>query len=62
MTGDTTATVIIVNFNGAHLLPGCLNALARQGDDQLAFDTIVVDNASSDDLETSSLATFRGYA
>ena len=39
---------MIVNFNGAHLLPGCLNALARQGDDQLAFDTIVVDNASSD--------------
>ena len=51
MTGDTTATVIIVNFNGAHLLPGCLNALARQGDDQLAFDTIVVDNASSDDSQ-----------
>jgi GT2 family glycosyltransferase len=40
--------VIVVNYNGAHLLPACLLALARQRDDGVAFDAIVVDNASSD--------------
>ncbi|HYU67308.1 MAG TPA: glycosyltransferase family 2 protein [Jatrophihabitantaceae bacterium] len=42
------ASVIVVNYNGAHLLPDCLTALARQRDDGVAFDAIVVDNASSD--------------
>jgi GT2 family glycosyltransferase len=42
------ASVIVVNYNGAHLLPDCLLALARQRDDGVAFDAIVVDNASSD--------------
>ncbi len=41
------ATVVIVNWNGAHLLPACLDALAAQ---QTAkpFLTWVVDNASAD--------------
>jgi GT2 family glycosyltransferase len=39
-------TVIVLNFNGEHLLPACLDSLARQtGAD---IDTVVVDNASSD--------------
>ncbi|MCW2607912.1 MAG: glycosyl transferase family 2 [Frankiales bacterium] len=41
------ATVVVVNWNGAHLLPSCLDALARQT--HPAFDVVVVDNASSDD-------------
>ena len=49
MTGDPVATVIIVNYNGAHLLPTCLDALDAQRTDAVAFDTVVVDNASSDD-------------
>ena len=42
------ASVIVVNYNGAHLLPDCLDALARRREDGVAFDAIVVDNASSD--------------
>ncbi|HEY7049474.1 MAG TPA: glycosyltransferase family 2 protein [Jatrophihabitantaceae bacterium] len=42
------ATVVIVNYNGAHLLPACLQALDRQHEDAPPFDTIVVDNASAD--------------
>lgn len=41
-------SVIVVNYNGAHLLPDCLSALSRQRADGLEFETIVVDNASSD--------------
>jgi GT2 family glycosyltransferase len=48
VTALVAATVIIVNYNGAHLLPGCLDALARQRDDAPDFDTVVVDNGSSD--------------
>ena len=42
------ATVVVVNYNGARLLPDCLRALERQ---TLAgrFRTVVVDNASVDD-------------
>jgi GT2 family glycosyltransferase len=44
---DALATVVIVNWNGAHLLASCLDALAAQ---QTSFDyaTWVVDNASTD--------------
>jgi GT2 family glycosyltransferase len=42
------ATVIIVSYNGAELLPDCLRALRRQRNDAPAFETVVVDNASSD--------------
>ena len=41
------ATVVIVNWNGAHLLPACLDALAGQRS-SIPFATWVVDNASSD--------------
>lgn len=39
-------TVIIVNWNGRHLLPGCLQSL--QGQKFKEFETIIVDNGSSD--------------
>lgn len=42
----TRATVVVVNWNGARLLPPCLDALRRQDVDD--FETWVVDNASSD--------------
>ena len=40
------ATVIIVSWNGRHLLPDCLNSLQAQKFKK--FETIVVDNGSSD--------------
>ncbi len=42
------ATVVIVNYNGAHLLPDCLDGLARQTLPREKFDVVVVDNASAD--------------
>jgi GT2 family glycosyltransferase len=48
MNASPRATVIIVNYNGAHLLPDCLRALDRQRADAGEFETVVVDNASSD--------------
>jgi GT2 family glycosyltransferase len=48
MTSTALATVIIVNYNGAHLLRACLDALAEQADDVTTFDAVVVDNASVD--------------
>ncbi|CAO5242753.1 glycosyltransferase family 2 protein [Frankia sp. AgKG'84/4] len=41
------ATVVIVNWNGAHLLPACLDGIAKQ-ETGFAFQTWVVDNASAD--------------
>ncbi|WP_241842236.1 glycosyltransferase [Pseudofrankia sp. BMG5.36] len=41
------ATIVIVNWNGAHLLPPCLDAVAKQITG-FGFQTWVVDNASSD--------------
>jgi GT2 family glycosyltransferase len=43
------ATVVIVNYNGAHLLPDCLDALDAQRTGAPEFETVVVDNASVDD-------------
>lgn len=43
------ATVVIVNYNGAHLLPACLDALDAQRSEAAPFETVVVDNNSSDD-------------
>jgi GT2 family glycosyltransferase len=48
VTGDVKATVIIVNYNGAHLLRACLDGLAAQRVPEAPFDTVVVDNASTD--------------
>jgi hypothetical protein len=42
----TRATVVVVNWNGGHLLPPCLDALRKQDVDD--FETVVVDNASTD--------------
>ena len=42
------ATVVVVNYNGAHLLPPCLIGLRRQDLPAGEFDTVVVDNASVD--------------
>jgi len=39
-------SVIIANWNGAHLLPGCLDALRRQS--WRDFEVVVVDNGSID--------------
>ncbi len=39
-------SVIIPNYNGAHLLPGCLDSLRAQS--YRDFETVVVDNASTD--------------
>lgn len=48
MTAPVEATVVIVNYNGAHLLPACLNALDQQRAAWPHFRTVVVDNASHD--------------
>jgi GT2 family glycosyltransferase len=42
------ATVVVVNYNGAHLLPPCLEGLRRQDLPAGTFETVVVDNASRD--------------
>ncbi|HEY6749223.1 MAG TPA: glycosyltransferase family 2 protein [Mycobacteriales bacterium] len=42
------ATVVVVNYNGAHLLPPCLRGLRRQDTEPGFFETVVVDNASVD--------------
>lgn len=39
-------TAVVVNWNGAEQLPGCLGSLAAQ--DHQALDVVVVDNASTD--------------
>jgi GT2 family glycosyltransferase len=45
LTGETPSplTIIVVNWNGVDLLPGCLNPLTGAG-----FEVIVVDNGSTD--------------
>jgi GT2 family glycosyltransferase len=69
--GGTRVSVIIPNWNGAHHLPTCLDALLRQT--YTDFETILVDNGSSDDslellardypeIELIALPTNRGYA
>lgn len=42
-------SVIIVNFNGREHLTGCLRSVAAQDYPRHRFETIVVDNASTDD-------------
>ncbi len=45
---EPRATVVIVNYDGAHLLPACLAGLRAQDLPADAFRTVVVDNASRD--------------
>lgn len=45
---QTVATIVIVNWNGEHLLTSCLDALRRQDLAGESFETWVVDNASTD--------------
>ena len=49
---DPRCTVVIVNWNGATLLPDCLAALELQDLPAGSWRTVVVDNASSDDSLT----------
>jgi GT2 family glycosyltransferase len=49
-SGVAHATLVIVNWNGAHLLPACLDAVAKL-ETSFEFGTWVVDNASSDGSE-----------
>lgn len=41
-------TVVVVTWNGAHLLEPCLSALEQQTMDRALYDVVVVDNASVD--------------
>ena len=43
-----SATIVIVNYNGAHLLGPCLDAVRRQDVPAGTFATVVVDNDSHD--------------
>ena len=43
---DPAVSVVVVNWNGWHFLPGCLDALARQTFQD--FEVILVDNGSCD--------------
>jgi len=45
---EAIVTIVIVNYNGEHLLPACLDAVARQDMPAGSYETIVVDNASRD--------------
>jgi hypothetical protein len=47
-------TAVVLNYNGAHLLPDCLSTLA--GQDWPALEVLVVDNGSLDDSEAVSRA------
>lgn len=41
-------SVVVVNYNGAHFLPACLQALERQTYPRSRYEVILVDNASTD--------------
>jgi GT2 family glycosyltransferase len=47
MSGEPLVTAIVLNYNGAHLLPDCLQTLQAQ--DWPALEILVVDNGSLDD-------------
>ena len=49
MSTHPVFSVIIVNYNGANVLPNCLAALAEQTWPGDRFETILLDNASIDD-------------
>ena len=45
---EPLVSVVVVTWNGAHLLAGCLDALERQTLDRDLYEVVVVDNASVD--------------
>lgn len=45
------ARIVVVTWNGAHLLPACLDSLRRQAAPGWELETVVVDNASTDGTE-----------
>ena len=47
MTERPLVSTLILNWNGAHLLPDCLSTLATQ--DWSGHEVVVVDNGSADD-------------
>ena len=48
MIVDRIASIVIVNFNGKHFLPACLNAIAAQTLPEESYEVIVSDNGSTD--------------
>ena len=48
MIVDLIASIVIVNFNGKHFLPACLNAIVAQTLPKDAYEVIVSDNGSTD--------------
>ncbi len=48
MTDTPFVSVIIVNYNGKHFLPACLDALRNQTYPEDSFEVIISDNASTD--------------
>jgi GT2 family glycosyltransferase len=48
VTARPFASVIVLNYNGAHYLPACLDALRAQAYPAESFEVIVADNGSTD--------------
>ena len=48
MIVDLIASIVVVNFNGKHFLPACLNAIVAQTLPIDAYEVIVSDNGSTD--------------
>src|SRR5262245_33071561 len=53
-------TVVVVSYNGAHLLPRCLDALQAQSEVGRSVEIIVVDNASTDGTLTLLATRYPG--
>src|SRR5204863_9483432 len=53
---EPVLTVIVLNYNGAHLLPPCLDALAKQDMPDGSMQVWVVDNDSRKDDSVAMLA------
>ncbi len=51
-------SVLVLNWNGARLLPGCLGALEQTDYPAGCWETVQVDNASSDGSETAAVEQF----
>jgi glycosyltransferase involved in cell wall biosynthesis len=60
--GQLTFSVVVCTYNHAGLLPGVVDALARQTLDRSRYEIIVVDNNSSDDTRAVVEALGRRHA